>query len=224
LEEFQLAVASGTQLALLSLASANISARKPMSKSSNNYRRSLRAIGQGLEALCVEQFELEAGNYHYLVHGHCKKVAKTEDPPKPNLLKDAFQYFRRHSKTHSATRTPVKKALSSFQFSGLRLTGKDIIRFERQGKSKSSTTTATLDPQSISQALRLAGAYLDHKKCRLLKLTWQNQSLTLWRRDGFGVESKETFTPANLYDLWVHQYKQRKPTEGDPVLRRAGND
>ena len=79
-------------------------------------------------------------------------------------------------------------------------------------------------PQSISQVLRLAGAYLDHKKCRLLKLAWQNQTLTLWRRDGFGVESKETFTPANLYDLWVHQYKQRKPIEGDPVLRRAGND
>ncbi len=195
-----------------------------MSKSVNTYRRSLRAIGQGLEALCVEQFELEAGNYHYVVHGQCKRPVKTETPSKPNLLKDALHFLRRHSKTHSATRTPVRKELSSFEFTGLRLTGKDIIRFERQGKSLSSNAVGTLDPRSVSQTLRLAGAYLDHKKCRLLKLSWQNQSLTLWRRDGFGVESKETFTPANLYDLWVHQYKQRRTIHGDPVLRRAGND
>lgn len=195
-----------------------------MSKGSNTYQRSLRAIGQGLEELCVEQFELEAGNYHYMVRGRCKSTTKVENPPKSNLLKDAFSFLRRHSKTHSATRTPVRKVLSSFEFTGLRLTGKDIIRFERQGRAQITDATRTLDPQSVSQMLRLAGAYLDHKKSRLLRLAWQNQSLTLWRRDGFGVESKETFTPTNLYDLWVHQYKQRRPIKGDPVLRRAGND
>lgn len=195
-----------------------------MSKGSNTYRRSLRAIGQGLEALCVEQFELETSNYHYVVRGRCKSTTKVEKPPKSNLLKDAFSFLRRHSKTHSATRSPVRRVLSSFEFTGLRLTGKDIIRFERQGRAQITDATRTLDPQSVSQILRLAGAYLDHKKSRLLRLAWQKQSLTLWRRDGFGVESKETFTPTNLYDLWVHQYKQRRPISGDPVLRRAGND
>jgi hypothetical protein len=194
-----------------------------MSKAANSYLRSLRAIGQGLEALCVEEFDLVAGNYHYVVHGHCKKV-KTEDPPKPNLLKDAFLFLRRNSRIQSSARTPVRKVLSSFQFTGLRITGRDIVRFERQGKAQSSNVTGTLNPQSISQALRLAGAYLDHKKSRLLKISWSSQSLTLWRRDGFGVESRDTFTPANLYDLWVHQYKQRKAVDGDPILKRASND
>ncbi len=194
-----------------------------MSKAGNTYRRSLRAIGQGLETLCVEEFDLEASNYHYVVHGHCKKV-KTEDPPKPNLFKDAFLFLRRNSKTHSSTRTPVKRILSSFQFTGLRITGRDIVRFERQGKAQSTNVPGTLNPQSISQAMRLAGCYLDHKKSRLLKLSWRSQSLTLWRRDGFGVESREIFTPSNLYDLWVHQYKQRKAVDGDPILRRASND
>lgn len=194
-----------------------------MSKAANSYRRSLRAIGQGLEALCVEEFDLIAGNYHYLVDGRCKLV-KSEEPPKPNLLKDGFSFFRRNSKTHSSTRTPVKKLLSSFQFTGLRITGKDIVRFERQGKAKATNATGALDPQSISQILRLAGSYLDHKKSRLLRISWRGQSLILWRRDGFGVESKETFTPANLYDLWVHQYKQRKAVDGDPILKRASND
>ena len=194
-----------------------------MSKAANGYRRSLRAIGQGLEALCVEEFDLGAGNYRYVVHGYCKKI-KTEEPPKPNLLKEAFLFLRRNSKTHASTRTPVRKVLSSFQFTGLRLTGRDIVRFERQGQAQSSDALGDVNQQSISQTLRLAGTYLDHKKSRLLKLSWHNQSLTLWRRDGFGVESKEFFTPANLYDLWVHQYKQRKAVDGDPVLKRAGND
>ena len=193
-----------------------------MSKA-NSYRRSLRAIGQGLEALCVEEFDLIAGNYHYLVDGRCKMV-KTEEPPKANSIMDAFLFFRRKSKTHSSTRTPIKKQLTSFQFTGLRITGKDIVRFERQGKAKAANATGALDPQSISQTLRLAGAYLDHKKNRLLRITWRNQSLTLWRRDGFGVESREIFTPANLYDLWVHQYKQRRAVDGDPVLKRASNN
>jgi len=192
-----------------------------MSKA-NSYRRSLRAIGQGLEALCVEEFELEANSYHYVVRGHCKKV-KTEAPARSNLLKDAFSFLRRNSKTHSATRTPVKRMLASFEFTGLRISGRDIVRFERQGKAQSSNAVGTLNPQSISQALRLAGAYLDHKKSRLIKLSWRSQALTMWRRDGFGVESKETFTPANLYDLWVHQYKQRKAVDGDPILQRASN-
>jgi hypothetical protein len=195
-----------------------------MSKASNSYRRSLRAIGQGLEALCVEEFDLEAGNYHYVVHGRCKKV-KTEAPPqKSNLLRDAFHFLSRNSKTHSSTRTPVKKILSSFEFTGLRVTGRDIVRFERQGKARSSNAAGTLNPQSISQTLRLAGSYLDHKKSRLLRMSWRSQTLTLWRRDGFGVESREIFTPANLYDLWVHQYKQRKAVDGDPILKRASND
>ena len=194
-----------------------------MTTSANSYERSLRAIGQGLEALCVEEFEMVAGNYHYLVAGHCKKV-KSEEPAKANSLLDAFLFFRRNSKTHSSTRTPVKKVLSSFQFTGLRITGRDIVRFERQGKAQATNAPGALNPQSISQATRLAGAYLDHKKSRLLRIAWHSQSLTLWRRDGFGVESKETFTPANLYDLWVHQYKQRKAVDGDPILKRAGND
>src|SRR5262245_9437494 len=194
-----------------------------MSKPTNSYRRSLRAIGQGLEALCVEEFDLVARNYHYIIEGRCKLI-KTEAPPKPSSIMDAFSFFRRNSKTHSSTRTPVKRLLSSFQFTGLRISGRDIVRFEREGKGHNSNPTGELSPQSISQTLRLAGSYLDHKKSRLLKISWCSQSLTLWHRDGFGVESREIFTPVNLYDLWVHQYKQRRAVDGDPILKRASND
>ena len=195
-----------------------------MSKSANSYRRSLRAIGQGLEALCVEEFDLEARNYHYVVDGYCKQVKIEAPPPKSNPLTDAFNFFRRKSKTHSPTRTPVKRMLSSFQFTGLRISGRDIVRFERKGKAQITNAAGAHNPQSIAQTLRLAGSFLDHKRSRLLKLSWHNQLLTLWRRDGFGVESRETFTPANLYDLWVHQYKQRKAVDGDPILKRASNN
>lgn len=194
-----------------------------MSKADNSYRRSLRAIGQGLETLCVEEFDLVTGNYHYLVDGHCKQIKKEVAPNPPSIM-DAFLFFRRKSKTHSSTRTPVKRQLSSFQFTGLRISGRDIVRFERQGKARSANAGGELNPQSISQTLRLAGSYLDHKKSRLLKISWRGQSLTLWHRDSFGVEAREIFTPANLYDLWVHQYKQRKTTAGDPILKRASNN
>jgi len=193
------------------------------SKTANNYQKTLRAIGQGLETLRVEKIEIEAGDDHYLINGYCSRP-KSVDAPKQSLFKEAFLYLRGRSKTHFTARTPQKEALSSFEFNGLRITQKDIDEFERKGKELSANSKDGLDPNSASQVLRLVGAYLDYRKSALLKLSWRNQTVTLWRKDGLGVESKEIFTPANLYDLWVHRYKQRKPNHSTQTMKKTGSD
>ena len=194
-----------------------------MLKTAYNYQKHLRALGQGLETLRVEKIELEAFDDYYLVHGvGCRP--KPADAPKPNLFKDALQFLRRKSTARSAPRTEAKKSPLTYEFSGLRIAQKDLDDFERRAKSAISNSQDSLDPHSVSQTLRLVGAYLDHRKSCLLKLSWRNQTVTLWRRDGLGVESKEIFTPTNLYDLWVHRYKQRRLVHPAHAMKKTGSD
>lgn len=171
----------------------------------------LRAIGQGLEALGVEAFDLEVdnNNYDYVVHTYYKKP-KRENPPTPNIFKEAIIYFRKKPKAQSATATPLGKPSSSCEILGLRFSQEEIDRLERQGYAKRSQKEGSPNAHSMSQILRTVGAYLDHKGGRLLRVSWSSPSVTLWHRNRFGVELLEQFTPTNLYDFWVHQYKRRK--------------
>ncbi len=67
----------------------------------------------------------------------------------------------------------------------------------------------------------MTGVYLDYMRSRLLGLSWRHQILTLWHINAFGAEVKEEFTPRDLYDLWVQQFKKRKPIR---VLKPTGSD
>ena len=191
-------------------------------KIADSYQKTLRAIGQGLETIGVEQFEIEAHKDSYLVHGYCKGFESNE-ALRPSLFRDAFPNLGQNSKACSSSQTEGSRSSSSFEFSGVRFTRNDIERFELKGKAASVNSEGTSDPHRLSQTLRLAGAFLDQKGSHLVKLAWRPGSVTLWRKDGFREESKDIFTPENLYDLWVHQYKQRKPVERNQV-KKTGSD
>jgi len=193
-----------------------------MPKTSFTYEKTLRAIGQGLETLRVEKIELEAVDDHYLIHGHGRRP-QTAEAPKPSFFKEPMRFLRQSSKPGSGSRAAAKKS-TAFEFAGLEVTQKDIDDFERRAKTSPSHSQDSLDPNSVSQILRLVGAYLDYRKSCLLKLSWRDQTVTLWRRDGLGVESKEIFTPTNLYDLWVHRYKQRQIAHPAQTMKKTGSD
>jgi hypothetical protein len=193
-----------------------------MPKTLISYEKTLRAIGQGLETLRVEKIELEACDDHYLVQGYGSRP-QPSDAPKPSFIKQSLHFLTRSSKNTAGNRTTAKKS-PSFEFAGLQISQKDIDDFDRRAKLALPTAQDNLNPQSVSQILRLVGAYLDYRKSSLLKLSWRNQTVTLWRRDGLGVESKEIFTPTNLYDLWVHRYKQRRSAHAAPAMKKTGSD
>ena len=173
----------------------------------------LRAIGQGLENLEVKLFELEFSDGCYWVSGNCKKT-KAPVEEQPGLAK-AFLRLIRNSR-RKTTGTPDLP----FHFSGLRFGPPDIDALDRKGKAlRSSSSGYSTDPDSISQVLRMTGAYLDYKRGSLLRISWQQPILKLWYLTARGIEAREEFSPPDLYDLWVHQFKKResylKPTGSD---------
>jgi hypothetical protein len=173
------------------------------------HQNALRAIGQGLENLEVESFDLDTSDDHYVVGGECKKKPATPTA-EPIRTKSLFSFIRTVGKA-KATQTAGSQ---TFHFFGLRFTQAEADLLGQKGRgSRAKFDDCTLNPHSISQILRIAGVYLDHRESRLLKLSWHQQTLTLWHVNGLGVEAKEVFTAPDLYNLWVHQFKQRlKPT------------
>ena len=83
-----------------------------------SYQNILRTIGQGLENLNVNSFDLLAvSENEFVVGGNCKR-AKTPRARKPSLKKSFLSLFRNNDKPKTA-RTSV---LERFNFVGLRFT------------------------------------------------------------------------------------------------------
>jgi len=181
------------------------------------YENILRAIGQGLEKLDVNSFDLlEASDTEFVVGGECNKT-KTLHAPEPSPKKSFLSFFRSHDKPKTTRTSDL-----GFNFVGLRFTGSDIELLDQKGKVlRSSGDSCPPNPQSLSHILRMTGTYLDYHGSRLSRLSWHQQILTLWHINRRNVEAKDVFTPLNLYDQWVHQFKKRKQLR---VLKPTGSD
>ena len=80
------------------------------------YEHILRAIGQGLEALSVEGFELKATNEIFVVQG----AATQKEPEKPTVgklsaFKKAFLEICHISKATATSETPAGEAAAPSQ-------------------------------------------------------------------------------------------------------------
>lgn len=181
-----------------------------------NYQSLLRAIGQGIEKLNVESFELEiSGHQEFLVSGVYRGPRPTAKPKKKSSLLTLIV-----NQAHTDRTRNIEGTL--FRFAGVRFSQRNIQLLEQAGKaSRWNWDGNPLNPLGISQVLRVAGAYLDGKHIRFSRLSWHHQTLSLWHLQAGGGEVKEVFTSANLYDHWVHHFKARTPSR---PLKPTGSD
>ena len=186
------------------------------SKAAVNYQCVLRAIGQGIEKLGVESFELEmSDNHDFVVSGTYREKKPCE--PKPTPKKSFLSLIINAAKKNSKQKT----GSTLFHFSKIRFTRNNIELLDQAGKaSRTSWDGNPLNPLGISHALRMAGAYLDSKGSLFLRLSWRHDKLTVWHFNEMGVEAKIMFTPQNLYDQWVHHFNTRKPRR---LLKQTGS-
>lgn len=182
------------------------------------YQQILRAIGQGLETLNVDSFDLlEASDNEFVVGGNCNRSTNSHKP-KRSPKKSFLTLFCNNIKLKN-TRASV---LERFNFVGLRFNRDNIELLDRKGKAlRSSENARPPNPHSIAHILRMTGVYLDYKRSRLLGLSWRHQILTLWHINAFGAEVKVELTLPDLYDVWVHQIKKRRPIR---ELKPTGSD
>lgn len=171
----------------------------------SRYELTLRAIGQALEALGVESFELVLEGDNFVVYGGPESASLRE---KPSVGR--FGLFRR-KKTQNKPRR-------GFYISGMRFRESDIRRLDRQGKDIRISAERCPDTNSLSHGLRMIGAHIDKTGVRLLGVVREKGLFTVWHKSRSGGELKQIFTHTNLYDLWVHLYKKRATAS----LKRTG--
>jgi hypothetical protein len=147
-----------------------------------NYASPLRAIGQALEVLHVESFDMEKEGDDYLVR------ARNERPPREKV--------RPEQEECSATpSTP-----NTFH---IRYTPGDIKRLEQEGRARRCNTNKKPDGHSMSQLLRAAGGYVDQKGARFKALSWRDESVALVYETIQGRREFDAFKLDSMYEFWV---------------------
>lgn len=163
---------------------------------SSRYEVTLRAIGQALEVLGVESFELVLEGENFVVYGGPESAPAGEKAPARRL-----RLFRRKQKQNKPRR--------GFYISGMRFRESDISRLDRQGRDIRISAERCPDTNSLSHGLRMIGAHIDTTGVRLLGVVREKGLFTVWHKSRSSGKLKQIFTHANLYDLWVHLYKKR---------------
>jgi hypothetical protein len=175
-----------------------------------HYDQTLRVIGQALEPLEIQDFDLEIDGYDYTVRGQsASKKVRTDTKPGGlrNALKNAWDKFEAKSLGHAMP----DELPSPFVVLELHFEPDDIDRLERQGRAaRRSDSKGATNPNRLSQILRALGAYVKRKSVRLLKISKRKDWVSVEYEKAVGVNGVENFRTTDLYDFWVHLYKQRK--------------
>ena len=171
------------------------------------YAQPLRAIGQALEVLNIQNFEMEPAGEDYFVRGHVPQANKQfiGDPSGAEKL-DAIWGTRLVQDQPGDTAQLDSAMLSQIE---LCYTAQDVERLEEEGRSRRGRSEVTADAASVSQVLRCIGAYLNQKRARLYKVTRDIDHVMVEYQSSIGSRRKEAFAPNDLYDLWVRMYMQR---------------
>ena len=171
------------------------------------YAQPFRAIGQALETLNVQIFELEPTGEDFLIRGHLLKADAA-----PNALSPASfnTVWGNPPPLASEKRREQNEAtvplLSSIE---LQYTSKDIERLEQEGRANRTDPNRIPEHSSLSQVLRCIGAYLVQKRARLIKLWRDSDSVSLEYQTSVGSMLTDKLVVGELYDLWVRMYMQR---------------
>jgi hypothetical protein len=171
-----------------------------MSEITGGYAQPLRAIGQALETLNIQSFEMEPVGDDFFVRGN---IPVTSADLRRTIWGKTRSETGEKGADGNATELKVNSPVE------LLYELKDIERLEEQGRSRRINPHGTADPTSLSQVLRCIGAYLNQKRARLLKLSREAESVLVEYETSLGTNMKEVLSLSELYDLWVRMYLQR---------------
>jgi hypothetical protein len=174
-----------------------------------DYARHLRVIGQDLEGLRLEAFNLECTGDIYLIWSRPGGTG-LEDSPLSRLSKNRLQkLWKNRSRTRSYGQEELATLPSSARAKRYRYSLSDIDRMEHESKSRRYHKPGVTDGHSLSQLLRTVGAIVRQKHERLLGISWQDFSISVVVETPQGRREIDVFRPDNLYDLWVRMYLRR---------------
>ena len=165
-----------------------------------SYAQTLRLIGQDLQDLHLEKFELEINESGFIVKA---EIVVTESEPKSAAPEPKTGFFQGLWKPKTISPEPRVQ----IQAIERRYTAADLERFAKEGRTHAKDTTP--DFYKPGEFLRVIGSYLDKKRGKLLKLCKCDQEVTLRYQTTHGEEKTELQRMSSFYDLYIHMRKQR---------------
>lgn len=172
------------------------------------YSQPLRAIGQDLESLHVQSFEMEPVGDLIMVRGAAPAASKRQLSARLSAGKASWD---KALDSGNSQQTPREESGQIKIF----YSAEDVDLLEREGRLRRGASGKAADASSLSQTLRCVGGYLHQKCARLLKVMREPESVTLEYETSLGNRMRETFAVRDLYDLWVRMYLQRQARTSD---------
>ena len=154
----------------------------------SNYSRSLRAIGQSLDAQRIHKFELKPIGDTIQITGQPEQET--------DLLAMLKQWQRRLRRARTSDTLTYMSA--------------DIDQLDLQGRALRLQAGRLPDLYSLSNTMRVLGAYLDDQKADLITLNKHPLNVSLLYRDGMGFPHLEERTVASFHDWFLQLHKSRE--------------
>jgi hypothetical protein len=174
------------------------------------YAQILRALGQALETLNIQSFELEPVGEEFLVRGKVAlaSASGSDDQRSRRRRRRASWGVSPKAKETGDDSVRMVEASATSPVE-LQYTSRDLERLEYEGQLQRTDANRVAETASLSQTLRCIGAYLNQKRARLLKVARDGEAVLLEYETSLGSQIKESFALSGLYDLWVRMYLQR---------------
>ncbi|HWO43546.1 MAG TPA: hypothetical protein VNO43_17295 [Candidatus Eisenbacteria bacterium] len=173
-----------------------------------NYASDLRALGQALEILRVERFEIEPDGKSYLVQ------VTTERPGGrygfgPNSEK-TLRYIWAGTAAERDDSIDVHLLYAMAKTLDLHYSPEDVARLEQEWRAQRAGLRASADPARLSELLRTAGGYVESKEATLLSMRRHGSAVTIRYQTKSGEDREETLEDVDLYAESLHMISQRK--------------
>lgn len=174
-----------------------------------NYSRILRVVGQKLEPLRPETYEVVCYGHCYLVRCRVKEdgQGKKEEEKKVRGLA-AFLRLWREPHDPSTSEKPNAGISMNVEFL---YSLEELSHQDEERKEPRHEANAMPDPYSLSNTLRAIGAFLDRKPdAKLLFASNHGQEIVILYETKNGVRNLEQYPISALYEFQVKEYIKRK--------------
>jgi len=176
-------------------------------KEFQGYEKLLRAVGQALERDHLQSFELTPVRNGFHIRGSVAPVAEAGvAEAMASRVRSLLNKLPNHRNGDEETPLVSESVTAPVE---IQLTFQDIQQLEIDGRARRVDGHSMANAAGSSQVLRCLGAYLNHKRARLLRLTRDARSVSLEYETSLGSQIKEGFSAKDLYDMWVRKYMQR---------------
>ena len=155
-----------------------------------SHAKSLRVIGQSLEAARIATFELEKHDQHYLVW--IISLAKANEL----ILRDSIS---EKDAVPQSDRKPTANPLFCFSRA-------DISRLDAQAQKRrrNQSSSAARLSKMLSHQLRTLGDHLDRIEVRAFQIVWTPGSVLLDYQPADGRRNRRIFIAEELQQLCLH--------------------